>query len=165
MLYLIAVVSDNNIISLNNKLPWTLDPQWFRMHTLHGTVIMGRKTWANLFYEVSLKNRLNIILTRGPCPVATGSAVIWKNSLKDAIEYAYEHTTRVYIIGGSELFLEAFAYTLQGIILTRVHVTIDGPKRRELTLPDYKKLVYRSKEQREHLSCGLTTYHFELYIF
>lgn len=161
MLYLIAAVSDNNVIGINNTLPWSLknDLKWFRMHTLQGAVIMGRNTWASLPTK-TLKNRLNIILTRAPCP-ENRPYVVWKNSLSDAIAYAYEHTNRVYIIGGSELFHEAFAYNLQGIILTRVHVTIDGPTTKELTLPNYKKLVYRSKELHEKK----ISYHFELYIY
>jgi dihydrofolate reductase len=161
MLYLIAAVSDNNVIGLDNQLPWCLrnDLRWFRMHTLHGAVIMGRKTWDSLPTK-PFKNRLNIILTRGQCPIEQTN-VTWKNSLCNAIKYAYEHTQRVYIIGGSELFHEAFAYTLQGIILTRVHCTVDGPKMKGLTLPNYKKLVYRSKELCEKN----TNYHFELYIF
>lgn len=120
---------------------------------------MGHNTWASL-PQKPLQNTLNIVLTRGPCPVNCAN-VIWKNSLKDAIKHAYVHTDRVYIIGGSELFHEAFAYTLQGIILTRIHVTVNGPSERQLTLPNYKQLVYRSKEQCEKN----TTYHFELYIF
>ena len=96
MLYLIAAVSDNNIVGIDNRLPWSLkkDLQWFRMHTTEGAVIMGRKTWASLPHK-PLKNRLNIILTRAPCPHGQTN-VVWKNSLADA----YEHTVRVCIIGG-----------------------------------------------------------------
>jgi dihydrofolate reductase len=161
MLYLIAAVSDNNIIGIHGKLPWSLQQnlQWFRMHTLQGAVIMGRKTWESLPYK-PLKDRVNIVLTRGSCPTPS-TDIIWKNSLASAIKYAYEHASRIYIIGGNELFHEAFAYTLQGIILTRVHVTINSPKSRALSLPINKTLVYRSQEQHEKL----LTYHFELYIF
>lgn len=159
MLYLIAAVSDNNIIGIDNDLPWRLknDLRWFRMHTSQGAIIMGRNTWASLPYK-PLKNRLNIILTRAPPPNSYKN-VIWKNSLSDAIKYAYEHTKRVYIIGGSEVFREAFAYTLRGIILTRVHCTIKGKNTKKITLPECKKLIYRSKEQCEKN----TTYHFEIY--
>ena len=129
------------------------------MHTLQGAVIMGRKTWENLG---SLKDRVNIVLTRASCPTTAHTTnIIWKNSLASAIKYAYEHASRIYIIGGSELFHEAFSYILQGIILTRVHLTINGPTLSELSLPINKKLVYRSKEQREKL----LTYHFEVYVF
>jgi dihydrofolate reductase len=161
MLYLIAAVSDNNVIGIDNDLPWRLknDLRWFRMHTLQGAVIMGRNTWASLPCK-PLKNRLNIILTRAPPPNGYKN-VIWKNSLAAAITCAYEHTKRVYIIGGSEVFHEAFAYRLHGIILTRVHCNINGKNTKELTLPEYKKLIYRSKKQCEKN----TTYHFELWIF
>lgn len=159
MIYLVVAVSDNNVIGIDNKLPWRLknDLKWFRMHTLGGTVIMGRKTWESLPVR-PLQGRLNIILTRAPCPQPHEN-VVWKNSLSDAITCAYEHTTRVYIIGGSELFHSAFTYPLQGIILTRVHATVEGPSTREIVLPTNKKLRYRSKEQCEKE----TTYHFELY--
>ena len=161
MLYLIAAVSDNNVIGIDNDLPCRLknDLRWFQMHTLEGAVIMGRKTWYSL-PKKPLKNRLNIILTRAPCPIEQTN-VVWKNSLGAGIKYAYEHTQRVYIIGGSDVFHEAFTYTLQGIILTRVHRTIEGASTKELILPDYKKLVYRSKQQCEKN----TNYHFELWIF
>ena len=65
---LIAAVSDNDVIGVNNTLPWRLpkDLKFFsKMNTFMGAVIMGRKTWDSL-PKRPLPNRLNIILSRTP---------------------------------------------------------------------------------------------------
>ena len=65
MIYLIAAISDDGIIGVDNKLPWKLrnDLRWFKMHTINGSVIMGRKTWESL-PKKPLENRMNIINAR-----------------------------------------------------------------------------------------------------
>ena len=160
MLYIVAALSDNNIIGVNGKLPWRLknELKWFRMNTLHGAVIMGRKTWDSL-PKKPLHGRLNIILTRGMLPPNKPN-IIWKNHLRDAIVEAYHHAKRVYIIGGSDIFEMAIQYKCK-LLITRVHYNVKSKNNtREMLLPEHKKLIWRSKEQREKS----LTYHFELYI-
>ena len=67
MLYLIAAVSEDNVIGVEGRLPWRLkrELKWFKMNTHNGAVIMGRKTWDSL-PKKPLPHRLNIVITRGP---------------------------------------------------------------------------------------------------
>jgi len=157
MIYLIAAISDDGIIGVDNKLPWEIpyDLRWFKMHTSNGSVIMGRKTWESL-PKKPLENRMNIILTHGILPISSGNEY-WTNSLLDAFATAclYKHT---YIIGGSDIFHAALLSGLvHGLLITRVHVNINHGK--SLILPKQKKLVYRSQKQTENKIC----YHFEIY--
>ena len=157
MIYLIAAISDDGIIGVDNKLPWKIpnDLRWFKMHTIDGSVIMGRKTWESL-PKKPLENRMNIILTRGMLP-PNSTNEYWTNSLKDAFTTAclYKHT---YIIGGSDIFHAALLSGLvNGLIITRVHVDINHGK--SLILPLKKKLLYRSNKQIEKK----ISYHFEIY--
>ena len=50
MLTIIAAKSLNNVIGVNNSLPWNLpsDLAWFKKHTLNSTVIMGKNTFLSL---------------------------------------------------------------------------------------------------------------------
>ena len=160
MLYLIAAISDDNVIGVEGKLPWRLknELRWFRMNTLHGTVIMGRKTWDSLPRK-PLPNRLNIIITRGPLPSANPN-IIWSNSLEDAIATAYRRTKRVYVIGGSDIFAMALQHPCR-LLVTRVHCTVNPINNaRVLLLPKRKTLIWRSEIQCENE----LNYHFELYI-
>ena len=157
MIYLIAAISDDGIIGVDNKLPWKIpnDLRWFKMHTSNSSVIMGRKTWESL-PKKPLENRMNIILTRGVLPLGSTNEY-WTNSLKDAFTTArlYKHT---YIIGGSDIFHTALLSGLVNcLIITRVHVDINHGK--SLILPLKKKLLYRSNKQIEKK----ISYHFEIY--
>ena len=160
MLYLVAAMSDNNVIGVDGHLPWRLkkDLAWFRMNTLQGAIIMGRKTWDSL-PTAPLPHRLNIVLTRGECP-DDQPHVIWRNTLKEAIVAATKRTARVYIIGGSEIFHMAAHYAC-ALLITRVHCTVNCMKNtRDIVLPARKTLVWQSAEQQEN---GVR-FHFELYI-
>ena len=160
MLYLIAAVSDDDVIGVEGRLPWRLkrELKWFKMNTHNGAVIMGRKTWDSLTKK-PLPHRLNIVITRGPLQ-EWGSDTIWTHSLKNAIHTAYTHTKRVYIIGGSEIFKLALQNYKCKLLITRVHCRVNPLKPScTLRLPDKKRLVWRSREQTE----DSMTYHFEYY--
>lgn len=59
--------SSNGVIGSNNTIPWELpeDIKFFKKITLNNIVIMGRKTFESLPYNVrfGLPNRINIILS------------------------------------------------------------------------------------------------------
>ena len=66
-IWLIVAMSDNNVIGVNNDLPWRLplDLKWFKMNTFGQAVIMGRKTWESL-PKRPLPFRSNYIISRQP---------------------------------------------------------------------------------------------------
>ena len=62
---LIAAMSENRVIGINNQLPWRLpaDLGWFKKNTLNKPIVMGRKTWESLPFR-PLQGRVNIIVSR-----------------------------------------------------------------------------------------------------
>ena len=62
---LIAAMSENRVIGINNQLPWHLpaDLGWFKKNTLNKPIVMGRKTWESLPIR-PLSGRVNIIVSR-----------------------------------------------------------------------------------------------------
>ena len=63
MIKIIAAVSMNGIIGLDNKLPWNYpaDMRHFRERTKNSTVIMGRRTFDSM--KKALPNRRNIVIS------------------------------------------------------------------------------------------------------
>lgn len=100
---IIAAMSQNGVIGINGKLPWSLseDLKRFKKLTLENTVVMGRKTFESIGYP--LPQRENIILTRqnnyNPREVLTA------RSLEEAINISTKD--KIFIIGGSEVYDKA----------------------------------------------------------
>lgn len=142
---LIAAVSDNDVIGVNNRLPWRLpgDLKFFKMNTFHGAIVMGRKTWDSLPTR-PLPNRLNIVLSR--MPRENEQDVLWCTSMHDAIHAAITVSPRIYIIGGQDIFTQAISY-VDTFILTRVHINVEARSAKYLVLPNNKKLVWSSSPQ------------------
>ena len=163
MIYVIAAVAENDVIGYNGNLPWHIsrDMQWFKMHTYGGCVIMGRKTWESIGKR-PLPGRTNIVMTRTmflPCDkgVFIKDGVYFCHSIDTAFDLC-QAFDRIYIIGGSEIYNAAFlSGQVRGIILTRIHNTMDGD--RYLVLPDKKHLVYQSKT----FNAKELSYTFEIY--
>jgi dihydrofolate reductase len=118
---IIAALSDNNAIGLNNDLLWHIpeDMRHFKELTTGNTVIMGRKTWESLPTKFRpLPNRYNIVISRNPNYVAQGAAVF--SSLTDAIA---ESEGKIFVIGGGQIYEEALQHA-SVLHLTRVHTNI-----------------------------------------
>lgn len=139
---LVAAASENDIIGVRGGLPWKLpdDLKHFKRVTLGRPVIMGRKTFDELFQR-PLPGRVNIIVSR-TLKDAAGAAV--RESLHDAVEYAgslvaeslsaqaetgaaaaSSSPPQVCIIGGGEIYRQALPIATH-IVLTRVHATVEG---------------------------------------
>ena len=59
-------MSENNVIGINNSLPWHLsdDLKRFKAITIGHQIVMGRKTYESI--GKPLPNRVNFVLTRNP---------------------------------------------------------------------------------------------------
>ncbi|HHB91812.1 MAG TPA: dihydrofolate reductase, partial [Thioploca sp.] len=66
MLTLCVAMDENDLIGINNSLPWYLpaDLKHFRTITMGKPIIMGRKTYESIGHP--LKGRLSIIISRNP---------------------------------------------------------------------------------------------------
>lgn len=120
----ILAISENGVIGAHNNLPWHLpeDFKFFKRTTLGKTVIMGRKTFESM--GVPLPKRRNIVITRSLAYHPQGVEVV--NSLDQALELS-KNDPDVFIIGGSEIFNQAFDRDLIDILyVTLVHADLDG---------------------------------------
>ena len=117
-------------IGKDNGLPWPKlkgDMAHFRRITSAASegqlnaIIMGRKTWESKeMAGKPLPNRLNVVLTRSGVGVADG--VVVAGSLDAALMATRApNIEHVFVIGGAEIFREAFGHAdLRYIYLTRI---------------------------------------------
>lgn len=120
MISMIAAMANNRIIGNDNKMPWHLpaDFAWFKRHTLHKPVIMGRLTWQSIGRP--LPNRQNIVLSR-----TTGDErVQWAHSLAQALQLCAD-APEIMVIGGADLYQQCLAQA-QRLYLTHIDADISG---------------------------------------
>ena len=124
----VVAMSNNNVIGVNNNLPWNLktDLAHFKEYTSNKIIIMGRKTYESIGRP--LPNRTNFIVSRTLNSVA-GAKVF--NNLEDSIQAAKEKSVEsneqaeAVIIGGGYLFRDTIL-TFNKLVLTRVDCDIEG---------------------------------------
>ena len=116
---LVAAASDNNVIGINNSLPWKMpaDMKFFRNLTMGHVVIMGRKTFESMGAK-PLGGRKNVIISRNK-NFSTNADYTVLGSLSEAFRLFIDEK-EVFVIGGSEIFKQAFPQA-DKIYLTRVH--------------------------------------------
>ncbi len=134
----IAAVAENGVIGSKGDLPWHLpdDMKFFQRTTVNHHVITGRKNYESIPERFRpLRDRVNIVVTRTQGYQAPGAWVC--ASLEAAIDIArVADQKEVFIIGGGELYKEAFEKELvQRIYLTTVH----GSPKGDVKFPDIGK--------------------------
>jgi dihydrofolate reductase len=106
MIKMIAGVSLNGIIGVDNKLPWNVpeDMKFFRKMTKDSIVIMGRKTFETI--NRPLPNRRNIVISRlaNGLGVLNADGIEVYSSVKEAIEKCADDTRDIWIIGGEKIY-------------------------------------------------------------
>lgn len=127
----IAAMTFDQVIGLNNKMPWHLpeDLIRFKKLTKGNVVIMGRKTYESL--GAPLPQRLNVVISRNATSnlIRTdSSSPLWSNCLIKAIEYGKTHSDKVYIIGGQQIYEQAVSTPnlVNRYELTLVHGNYEG---------------------------------------
>lgn len=121
---IIVAASENNVIGINNQLPWRLstDLKYFKSTTLGKPIIMGRKTFESL--GKPLPGRPNIVVTRQSDFNPEGAYI--EPSITAAIEKAKTFEgTELFITGGSQIFEQAWPL-VDRIYLTRVYAVLPG---------------------------------------
>jgi dihydrofolate reductase len=118
---LIVAMDEQRGIGINNRLPWHLsaDLRMFKALTMGHHLIMGRKTFQSI--GRALPGRRTIVVTRNPAYHPDGA--VTAISLEDALALALEEgETEVFIVGGSEIFVQALPLA-DRIYLTQVHAS------------------------------------------
>ena len=144
----IAAAAANDVIGVNNDLPWDIpeDMQFFREKTKGKALIMGRKTYESVGHP--LPNRLSVVVTRQPGYNVDSPLVVIKPDLKTAIEYCKGQTSKygeeIFVIGGGEIFKESMGL-VDVIYLTRIHKEFAG----DIKYPKIDPKVFDLVEQRD----------------
>ncbi len=121
---LIVATDERGGIGKDNQLPWHLasDLKRFKQLTMGHHIVMGRKTYETI--GKSLPGRVMVIITRNENYSPQGCLVV--NSLKAAIDLAKNsHESELFIIGGGEIFNQAFRIAGK-IYLTTIHTVANA---------------------------------------
>ncbi len=119
---LVAAMSANRVIGMDNCLPWRLpdDLKHFKALTLGKTIVMGRKTWESL--PGLLPDRQHVVITANKSYSAENAQVV--NSLQQAIDITTEDEP-VMVVGGANIYAQ-FLPLADEMHLTLVDCEIDG---------------------------------------
>ncbi|MBU3616814.1 dihydrofolate reductase [Polynucleobacter sp. JS-Polo-80-F4] len=119
---MIVARSRNHVIGRDNQMPWKIsaDLQFFKRVTMGFPVIMGRKTWESIGRP--LPGRRNIVVSRNANYQATGGELV--GSLDEALRSLSEFP-RVFVIGGEQLFKQAFDKA-DRLYITEIDLDIEG---------------------------------------
>ena len=144
-LSLIVAAAQNNVIDINNQLPWHLpqDLQYFKATTLGKPIIMGRKTFESIGRP--LPGRTNIVITRQDGWTAPG--VLIAKTIEDAISLAHQERNdkqqpvkEIMVIGGAEIYRSTLPIA-DRVYLTQIHKHIIGDAYfPELPVSEWKKV-------------------------
>lgn len=144
----IVAVSENNVIGVNNDLPWSIpeDMKFFKDKTKGKALIMGRKTFESVGHP--LPHRLNVVITRQPGYSHPDQNVVVVPDLKSAIEHCRKvqdkYGDEIFIIGGGEIFKQSIEM-VDTIYLTRIHKDFNG----DILYPELPKGMFEEVERRE----------------
>jgi len=146
---MIAAMSTNRVIGINNDLPWHLpdDFKFFQSKTKGHHVLMGRKNYESLPPKFRpLPDRINLIITKKNNYQAENSYIF--HSLEKAIEYAeIQGEQELFIIGGGEIYQLALPYA-DTIYLTEVNASLNG----HAYFPVFNKQIFKETLRSHHAS-------------
>ncbi|MBY0517286.1 MAG: dihydrofolate reductase [Bacteriovoracaceae bacterium] len=122
---MIVAKSKNDVIGLENKLPWSLktDLANFKKVTMGHHVILGRKTFESLGSK-PLPGRFHLVVSNEP--KAASENVLWFNSVFRALKYAERQGDKeAFIIGGAQIY-KACLNLVDRLYLTEVQTEVKG---------------------------------------
>ena len=155
---IIVAASENQVIGINNTLPWYLpaDLKRFRNITMGHHILMGRKTYESI--GKPLPGRTSIVITRNNQLIYEGC--IMANSLEEAFGIAEKNGDyEAFLIGGAEMINQGIN-RCDKLYLTNIHKHFDGDTFLEPLSKDWKIV---SKEEYEPDEKNLYSYSFENY--
>ncbi|SES79354.1 dihydrofolate reductase [Oceanobacillus limi] len=109
MISLLVAMDRNQVIGVNNDLPWRLpnDLKFFKELTVGNTIIMGRKTFDSI--GRALPKRRNVVLSRNQISFPESVEVI--RDIETIVEWNNQNPNEEYfVIGGAVLFEQLLPY-------------------------------------------------------
>lgn len=153
---LIAAMSENRSIGIDNRLPWHLpaDLKRFKELTMGHPMILGRRTFDSIG-SVPLPGRPTIVVTRQPEYNPPGVQVA--RTLEEALDKA--EGDEVFIGGGEEIFRLALDHA-DRIYLTVIYKEFPG----DTFFPEFDRTVWRLTGQEDHEATAKTpAFSFQVY--
>ena len=125
MLSISVAVAKNNVIGINNTLPWHIseDLKRFKKITSDKKMIMGRKAFESL--PGILPNRKHIIITRNKDFKVDSDMVEIEYDLNSLVEKYSKCDEEIFVIGGAEIY-EQFLPYIDKIYLTQIEEAFEG---------------------------------------
>ena len=155
---MIAAMSNNRVIGINNDLPWHLpdDFKFFQTKTKGHHVVMGRKNYESLPLKFRpLPNRINLIMTKNKDYQAENTHIF--HSIETAIKYAdIQGEEELFIIGGGEIYKLGLPYT-DTIYLTEVNTSLNG----HAYFPIFDKQTFKETLRSHHNKDARHQYSFD----
>ncbi|HNP48965.1 MAG TPA: dihydrofolate reductase [Bacteroidia bacterium] len=149
-LSIIVALSENNVVGVNNQLPWKLSADLKRVKglTMGHHIIMGRKTYESIGRP--LPGRVNVVISGNPEYKAEGCKIV--ASLSEALDLAM-NDSEVFIFGGGVVFREALS-KVNKIYMTKVHHVLDGDTHFPLLNPkewkETERMEFKADEKNEY---------------
>jgi dihydrofolate reductase len=122
---LVVAASLNNVIGVDNGLPWHLpsDLQFFKSQTLGHPIVMGRNTWISI--GRALPGRTNVVISSASREtLALPESVLLFSDFTQALA-ALADTSEIMVIGGAMLY-ESVLPMADAVSLNRIQTTIEG---------------------------------------
>ena len=118
MIYAIVHVDNEWGIGKNNDMMFSLpkDMKFFRETTIGHTVVMGGNTLRSFPGQKPLKNRVNIVLSRGQ---VRDDCIIVRDYEQLKAEMKRRENEDIYVIGGGEVYKTLLPYC-HGALVTKV---------------------------------------------
>ncbi|WP_350283263.1 dihydrofolate reductase [Nitrosomonas sp.] len=153
-LAILAAVSANRVIGLNNALPWHLpaDLKHFKQLTIGQIVVMGRRTFDSI--GKPLPDRTNVVLTRQHHFDWPG--IRTAGSIQEVLGHFSSDDRQIFIIGGAEIYRQTLSLC-QRLYLTEIQQDFAG----DTFFPEYDRNDWREiSRETHHTSDSGMEYHF-----
>lgn len=142
---LIVATANNNVVGLNNRMPWHLpkDLQYFKATTMQKPMIMGRKTWDSIGGR-PLPGRPHFVISRQQDLKIEGAERV--ANLQEALAAAEQwigdnnSPTEIMVIGGGEIYRQALPLA-QRVYRTLIELEVKGDTHFPELNPEEWKLV------------------------
>jgi len=151
-------MADNQVIGINNSLPWYLpnDLKYFKQVTMGKPIIMGRKTYESI--GKPLPGRRNIVITRQADYKKTGIDVV--TSVEEAIKLGKDIALvdgheDVVVIGGAEIYKLALG-NADRLYVTHVLAHVEG----DAYFPEVDWQKYKEVAREDFAAEGANPYNY-----
>lgn len=144
MIGMIAAVTQNGVIGVENKLPfdYPADMKHFRTTTANSIVIMGRKTFEGI--GKPLPKRRNIIITRDKNLPFIDIEIA--SSVKEAIDMTSRTTKDIWFIGGAAIYEAGMEFADKIVLTITPDIELRTPA---VKFPWINSLKFKVAEKRQ----------------